>query len=643
MCGIAGFVDFRGISCETTGAKLGRMLGKLNHRGPDDEGVFISRNAALGMRRLAILDLPAGHQPMRDTTGRYTIVFNGELYNYRQMRTVLEKVGYKFTTSSDTEVVLYSFIEFGERCVEYFNGMFAFVIWDEFSDSLFGARDRIGIKPLYIHCGIGPSIAFASELSALLEAVDIPRKIDLRSLAHYLSFEYMPVPFSAISRVERIAPATRFIFDGRGLRRDRYWSPSFVRSENRPPTSWRDYVVELDKRLQEAVGMEMVADVPIGLMLSGGLDSSTVAYYAAQHAQSNSQPMPICFTASFAESSFDESRFAIETANTLGLPLEILNISEADLVDGATAVLSELDEPFADPSMVPTYLLARFAAKHVKVVLGGDGGDELFAGYPTYKAHRAIEIYERILPRFIRSRVLPWFIEKLPSSDRYISIDFKLKRFLAGRGLPAEVRHHRWLGSFSPREQKLLLHPARHLEELDPYEPARLMFNDNDARTLPNKILYCDMNLYLEGGILTKLDRATMRSSLEARVPLLNHRVVSYVLEIPFEFKLRLLKSKFLLKMLMHRRLSDRIVHRPKHGFGFPLSRLLRGPLRDLADRVLERSKIEEQGIFRAKEVRKFIDYHCSGKHDLGRPIWTLMAFQAWYDRIIADVPWGKR
>jgi asparagine synthase (glutamine-hydrolysing) len=611
------------------------MLAALAHRGPDDAGIFDSTPATLGMTRLAILDLVAGHQPMSDSAGRYHIVFNGELYNYRSLRSVLERAGHTFTTASDTEVVLRAFIEFGDRCVEYFNGMFAFVIWDRDAQVLFGARDRIGIKPLYVYAGVGPRLVFAAELTALLEADGIERKVDLAGLAHYLSFEYLPAPHAAIAGVTRLPPATRFTFDRTGLKTERYWSPSFVRSENRPPTSWRDYLPELDRRLEEAVGMEMVADVPVGILLSGGLDSSTVAYYAAKRAEKSAHPPPTCFAVRFTEQSFDESVYAREAAKALRLPIQELELNEEALVGGVQEVLARIDEPFADPSLVPTFLLSRFARREVKVVLSGDGGDELFAGYPTYQAHRAIEVYERLLPRAVRARLIPWVVSKLPVSDRYLSIDFKLKRFLSGRGLPVEVRHHRWLGSFSPEEQRRILSADRRLDELDPYEPARTLYNRNDARSLYNKVLYCDMNLYLEGGILTKVDRATMANSLEARVPLLNHRVVSYVLEIPYEFKLRLFRSKFLLKMLMRGKLPRSIVERRKHGFGFPLSRLLKGPLDPVVRAVLDPEKIRAQGIFDSSAIVEVLGYHRSGRYDLGKQIWTLMVFQAWHDRVI--------
>jgi asparagine synthase (glutamine-hydrolysing) len=635
MCGISGIINFNGLDLDSSTKRLNTMLNTLSHRGPDGHGTYVKEKVAIGMQRLAIIDLNTGQQPFSDSSGRYTIVFNGELYNYKELKLVLEGLGYKFKSTSDTEVLLYSYIEFGKRCVEYLNGMYAFTIWDSEEELLFGARDPFGIKPFYYAEPDKNSFIFASELQALLSAELVPRQIDLPALSHYLSFEYIPCPLSAIRGVFKLPPAYRFVLSRHGFQSERFWKASFSRSESRPPTIIDDYIDDLEKGIERAIELENYAEVKHGVFLSGGLDSSTIAYYTAKQARKLGQELPTCYSVKFSEPSFDESPYAEAVSKKLNLPHKILTLNETDLLNGISIATEKLDEPMGDSSFVPTYLLAKFARQDVAMVLGGDGSDELFAGYQTYQAHSLVELYERLLPRTIRATIIPWLINLMPSSDKYLSIDFKLKRFLSGRGLPIEKRHHNWLGSFTPIEQFDLLHPSRRLLELDSYEPARFHYEESGAKYATNKILYCDMQLYLEGCILTKVDRATMLNSLEARVPFLNKQLANFILEVPFEFKMKHFKTKRLLRKLMKDKLPSSVLNRPKQGFGFPVGKMLKGVMKPRIQEVFDPVKLEQQKIFNPKAVQTILDNHWSGKVDLRKQIWTLLMYQTWFDRTI--------
>lgn len=635
MCGICGTIELKGLERDAASVRIARMVQSIHHRGPDDNGTAIFSKAALGMARLAIIDPSLGKQPLSDSTGRYTIVFNGEIYNYKQLRRVLERVGHSFSTNSDTEVVLHAFIEFKEDCVEHLNGMFAFVIWDDFESTLFGARDRFGLKPLFISQNDRNCLEFGSEMRVFEANSERSARIDLRSLSQYLAYEYLPSPQTMIRNVSRLPAASYFTFSSLGLKIERYWQPSFARSESRPPTLLGDYLTELERRLRAAVEMEMVSDVPIGVLLSGGLDSSTVAYFATEAAKHNGAEMPPAFSVKFEADSFDESKWATMVAKHLSMPHHVLEVSEQMLIDGTLEVLKSIDEPFADPSFVPTMLLSQFTRQHVKVVLGGDGGDELFAGYPTYLAHQLIYYYETLIPRWIRASLIPSIVELLPVSDRYLSIDFKLKRFLSGRGLPIEVRHQRWLGSFSPAEISEILLPEVQFPEADIYDPARHAVVSSGARMDINQVLACDMALYLEGDILTKVDRASMLKSLEVRVPLLNQHLARFVLEMPPEFKIKGLQTKRALRSVMRGKLPDAVLTRRKQGFSFHLGRMLKTGLKPVMMELLSEDRLKRQAIFNPEVVKLLIDDHLSGRKDLRKQLWTLMMFQGWYSKYI--------
>ena len=456
MCSICGIFD-PSPDTRVEPEVLESMNRALAHRGPDDSGTFVDGGVGLGARRLSIIDVEGGHQPVQNEDGSLRIVYNGEIYNHEKLHALLEKLGHHFYTRTDTEAVVHAYEEFGDECVKYLNGMFAFAIWDARRQRLFIARDRFGIKPLH-YAVVGNTLVFGSELKSILQYPGVDRSLDIVALNEYLSFEYVPTPRSIFKNIRKLPPGHTLVFSERGLEIAPYWDISLAKSERRPPVSWREYQEQLRHELRDAVQKEMVSDVPIGVLLSGGVDSSTVLAMMAEARPSDLES----FAVAFEEKSFDESRFARRVAERFGSNHHELTVTSGMMAELVPRLMDFLDEPFADSSVVPTYFLSRFAREHVKVVLGGDGGDEMFAGYPTLQAHRLIEYYERWVPFSLRARVVPRIIDALPVSKNNVSFDFKAKRFIAGRGVP--------LGESSPSLARVV-HAARQSRAFRPRAP----------------------------------------------------------------------------------------------------------------------------------------------------------------------------
>jgi len=629
MCGICGIVSVntpRPIDRDI----LLKMMQVMKHRGPDDQGVYVDEHVGLGSRRLSIIDLVSGRQPIANEDESRWIVFNGEIYNYRELRTYLQKRGHSFRTRTDTEVILHMYEEFGITSVQHLNGIFAFAIWDIPREEIIIARDRMGVKPLY-YTETANQFIFGSEMKVVLAHPDVKRDIDLISLNEYLAFEYVPSPRTIIRNVYRLEPGHILRYNTRGLHIQRYWNISLARSESRPPVNWRDYASGLRDTLKSAVRQELVSDVPVGVLLSGGIDSSTITALMVE-----SYPGTVdSFSIGFEESSFDESRYARMAARYLGTRHHELTFSSRMVAEMVLTITDFLDEPFGDSSLIPTFLLSQFTREHVKVVLGGDGGDELFAGYPTLVAHRLIGYYERVVPWAVRAYVTPRALDLMPVSFSNISLDFRVRRFLSGRGVPLQARHHRWLGSFVDEERSLLLQDWIKPVLRDTYAQAYAHASECDAYLPLNRILYDDVKMYLEGDILFKVDRASMAASLEVRVPFLNRNVVDFVTELPLELKLHRLTGKYLLKKSMERMLPRDIIKRPKKGFNMPVARWLTGELRDLMLYLLSEVRITGQGFFNYAYVKQLLDEHLSHRRDNRKLLWTLLMFQLWYNAYI--------
>lgn len=611
-------------------ALVARMCASLAHRGPDDEGSVQLDGVTLGMRRLSIIDLEGGHQPIHNEDSSIWVVQNGEIYNHLELRAELESSGHVFASRSDTEVLVHGYEQWGEGMVERLNGMFAFALQDRSRGVVILARDRMGIKPLH-YAIAGSRLVFASELKALLADPSLRRGVDPVALDQYLALEYVPSPRSMVRGISKLQPAhtlTWSVRTGSSVLR-RYWSPALGEGVGATDGRGLDEQCEVLRGvLRESVRKELISDVPLGVFLSGGIDSSAVA------AMMTSLGTEVkSFSVGFADRSFDESGFARQVAASLGTEHHEL-VLEPDMLLGLIPRLSSLlDEPLGDASIIPTYLLSEFTRRHVKVALGGDGGDELFAGYPTMQAHRLTGFYGFVPPVVRRGLVEP-VVRRLPVSRGNLSFDYRAKRFVSGIDFPVAERHERWMGSFVAEERATLL-TREVLEEVARSGAGESARDDEVGRGVLNplnRVLLMDMRGYLENDILVKLDRASMMASLEGRVPLLNNDFVAYATGLPLDMKLRGLRSKFLFKRALRGLLPEAILRRPKKGFGIPVAEWFRGPLREQMLTVLSPERMARKGLFEPAAVSRLVRDHLEGRRDNRKQLWTLFAFEMWHD-----------
>ncbi len=618
MCGIAGFVG------KGDEAVLRNMIYSIRYRGPDFQGVSMIDNVGLAQARLSIIDLSSGaNQPFFTDDKNYGMVFNGEIYNYLSVKGDLLKTGkYKFHTVSDTEVLLYAYIEYGLDFLKKINGMFAIAIYDYRKKELLLVRDRMGKKPLYYSI-VSSTIIFASELKALLQHPLVTKELNLNALNGYLTFEYVPTPHTIFKNIQKLEASHYLIFkDGAISKADSYWKVNFQKQS----ISFEDAVGELDKLLNDAVSRRLMSDVPLGVFLSGGLDSSTVAYYS----QKNSFQKIKTFSVGFDEKSYDESSYANLVAKHLGTEHYQQTLTSKQCLELIPEVLGKLDEPFADPSIIPTYLLSKFTREKVTVALGGDGSDELLAGYPTFISEKYASLL-RSSPAFL-VKLLSSVSGMLPANDKNISFDFKVKQFLKGFGYPKQYTHSLWLGSFTPQlKDKLFTADAKskitNTHGMDCID--RYLAEIPDADEF-DRLLYSYYRTYLLDDILVKVDRASMYNSLEVRAPFLDVNVVEFLDTIPKEYKIQGYNTKRILKELMKNKIPDQIISRPKKGFGIPLSAWLRTDLKPLCDKLLSEESLVKQGLFDKQFVNGLKDRHYSGKENNRKLIWNLMIFQEW-------------
>ena len=573
MCGIAGFVGLGDLGI------LRRMTAAIAHRGPDADGHWAEESAGvfLGHRRLSIVDLSGGAQPMWTRDGQLGVTFNGEIYNHAELRAELKARGSVFTTDhSDTEVLLHGYREWGESFTARLNGMWAFVIYDRAKQRLFGSRDRFGKKPLY-YFKEGETFAFASELPALLQHPNCPRDLSPLSLKKYFAYCYIPAPRSIYERVWKLPGGHSFTIDlaSRELKTWRWWefvietSAAAAAGVNDP--GYNDSLCEeIRATLERAVQRRLMSDVPLGVFLSGGIDSSAIAALAAKHVPAGQLNT---FSIGFNEPSFDESSYAQFVAEKLGTR----HRNETLDLDKSVAILPEivarLDEPLGDGSLLPTYLLSRFTRQHVTVALGGDGGDELFAGYDPFRALRAAELYSRLVPRPLH-HAIRLVAARLPVSHENVSFDFKIKRTLMGLSYPPKLWNAVWMGAVEPRDLAQLFREPCDEEEV--YSEAIEAWDRCAQPNLVDRALQFFTNLYLQDGILAKVDRASMLCSLEARSPFLDIEVVDLARRIPWQLKLRGGQTKWILKRALAPLLPREIIDRKKKGFGMPIGRWLR-------------------------------------------------------------------
>jgi asparagine synthase (glutamine-hydrolysing) len=638
MCGIAGWVKLdRQDASPNSEVMLHDMCERIVHRGPDSEGLWIDDQVALGMRRLSIIDLKTGDQPVFNCDRSVVVMMNGELYNYREVRADLAKRGHEFITKTDTEILPHLYEEYGDAMVEHINGMYAFALWDQKKRKLLIARDRFGEKPLYYGVFDGKLI-YASEPKAILAHPSIKPELDLDSLRQYLSYDYVPAPRSIYKGISKLPAAHILTVENGEVKTRRYWDLTWAKpgasngsNGSSASTSFSSKAGELKELLSDAVRMRLVSDVPLGILLSGGIDSSTVAAFATQHATEKVKT----FSIGFEEDSFDESKYARQVATHLDTEHYEDRLSAETAGDLISEIGKWLDEPLSDGSLIPAYLLASFVRQHVTVALGGDGGDELFAGYPMYYAHK-VAAYYKAIPKFVRAGMIEPVVNALPVSTKNMSFDYKAKRFVRASNFDSVTRHHSWFGSFSlDQHQSLLSRDVLANSNGDIYRGPRELIALSDSSNEIEQMQYLDINYYMAEDILTKVDRAAMAVSLETRAPFLDPRVGQFAASIPVDYKLRGSKGKYILKEAVRDLLPKSILDRSKKGFGIPVAEWLKGRLNPLMHDMLAPARLEDQNLFEADYVQKLMREHEAGTASHHKELWTLLVFQLWFENFL--------
>ncbi|MCS7213191.1 MAG: asparagine synthase (glutamine-hydrolyzing) [Candidatus Calescibacterium sp.] len=605
MCGICGIIEKK---TRVDPEILKVMNDALYHRGPDDEGFYINNNIGLASRRLSIIDIQGGKQPIKNEDESIVVVFNGEIYNYIELRELLEKKGHKFRTRSDTEVIVHLYEEKGEYFPEYLNGMFAIALYDQNRNMLVLTRDRAGEKPLYF--GDFPDFfIFSSELKSILKNPKVKRKINLKALNLYLTFDYVPSPFSIIDGIHKLKPGHTLIYSKGQYKIKKYFSMKKIFI----PKS--EVLERLDKLLDKSVKIRLRSDVPVGVFLSGGIDSSLVTYYASKN-----QGKIKTFNISFTDPSFDESKFAKKVSDFLGTEHIEENFDEKKMLEIFPDVSKFIDEPIGDASFIPTYLVSKIARKHLKVVLGGDGGDEIFGGYPTYFSHKIMNIYQMI-PKTIRSKIHK-LASKIPVSHSNFSLDFKIKKFLEGEELKGWERHIAWMGSFSEEEKKRLIVP---------YKESEISLSDFIKEIIPeediNNFFVLDFKTYLSENVLVKLDRASMANSLEVRAPFLDPEIIDFGYSLPEELKVKGFKTKYVLRKLMTvKNFPREIINRPKKGFGIPVAKWINRELKETIYHYFS----GPNNILNTEMLKEILKEHILMKKDNRKKIWSVFVFLLW-------------
>jgi asparagine synthase (glutamine-hydrolysing) len=620
MCGICGLVSLNGGAVDR--GVLEEMSAALIHRGPDSEGVFVDNGTGLAARRLAIIDLETGDQPLSNEDGSVTVVQNGEIYNYRELRSELVGKGHTFRTQGDTEVLAHLYEEHGPGFAERLRGMFAIAVWDGRRKRLVLARDRFGIKPLYYRL-TGDSLSFASELKALVRQPGFSREIDQEALEAFLAFSFVPAPMSIFRDVRKLPPGSVLVWkadQGSDITIERYARPRPAPKSELRTEGEDELAEELRERLRDSVRAHLIADVPVGVLLSGGIDSCMLAALASEAAGQVST-----FTIGFDEREFDERAMARIVAERYGTDHHELLVSP-DAAELMPALAEAFDEPFADSSAIPTYLVSELARRHVKVALSGEGGDELFGGYNYYAGHA---LARRLAPAAWALRPL---VERLPTStDKASSLDWRAKRFVRAARMSPLERHYAWKSVFTPEERDVLVHPDRRAVA-DPLEILRSHYSETEGSDELSRLMGLDLGLFMVDDMLVKTDRASMAHSLEARVPILDPVVAELALALPSKLKVRGLAKKRLLRKAVAPLLPREILEGKKKGFVPPIGTWLREDLRPLTMDVLSPANVRRQGFFRPDVVTQLLEAHAERRADNSRKIWALLTFSLWYD-----------
>jgi asparagine synthase (glutamine-hydrolysing) len=632
MCGICGLVTSSPAGA-ISASLLEAMCRTIVHRGPDDEGIHIGRGAALGARRLSIVDVEGGHQPLANEDGTIWAAHNGEVYNFPELRDELIAKGHRFTTRTDTETIVHSYEEWGEEFVHRLRGMFAFAVSDERNDRVLLVRDRLGIKPLYYTLLPDRTLVFGSELKAILADPRVERRIDLRALDLYLTLEYVPAPLTIFANIRKLPAGSSLEYRQGRVEVRKYWDVTAcpepeLRLGRKDLPAIRD---ELYALLKESVKLRLVSDVPLGAFLSGGIDSSAIVGLMRELGAS---PLRT-FSIGFEEGSYNELKYARRVAERFSTEHEEL-IIEPKALDLTEKLVRHLDEPFGDFSIFPTYLVSQMARRRVKVALSGDGGDEVFGGYEHYQAQKIAAMKSVGAWGPVLSSVL----NRLPPSARKKGFWNKSQRFLKGLEQPAAARHFRWMTFLSLREKDGLyteslqaqLGGLKDVSELDPF---REIYEKLPSFDPLNGELYLDLKTYLADDIMVKVDRMSMATSLEAREPLLDHKLVEFAFRLPGSFKLHGMTTKWIFKKTMERLLPRENIYRPKEGFSIPIKHWLRSDLKHLLLDHLSERRIRDAGLFRYDFIKGMLDAHLGGRKNCSHQLWALLVFEIWKENYL--------
>ena len=601
------------------------MCSTIRHRGPDDDGIGLAENVGIGMRRLSIIDIAGSRQPIFNEDRSVRTVFNGEIYNYRELRKSLSARGHQFRTSGDTETIVHAYEEYGRDFPNHLNGMFGIALHDANTHSLHLVRDHLGIKPLYYYL-TNDFVVWGSEVKALLASGLVNPELDEDAASQFLTWEYVPGAATLMKGVRKLKPGEMLSIDLSTGRADlvQYWDIPPAWASHRSESEWADAV---EHQIVESVRAQMVSDVPLGAFLSGGVDSSLVTS-AMGHAQT--------FSIGFDDPSYNELSYSQEVAEHLGLD-HITEVIEPRVVEMFDSLMYHLDDPIGDFSIFPTYLVSKLARKHVTVALSGDGGDELFGGYDTYVANAMAHRYERI-PAAVRKGIIEPAIDLIPPTSAKKGLVNKAKRFIEGAALSPALQHCRWR-KFIDEDTRIALFTNDALASMKTAPDAHIveLFANAGDRSDLDRSLYVDVKSYLCDNILTKVDRMSMAVSLEARVPLLDKNLVELAFDVPADLKVSGGTTKVLLKKIAARHVPERCVYRQKEGFSIPIKNWLGTQFRPLVDELLGRNRIRDAGLFDVAMVEAFKDQHLSGRFNHSHILWSLIVFEAWRDKWLSS------
>ncbi len=625
MCGIVGIVRNDGKPVDEQ--LLARMNGAIRHRGPDEDGFYINGSVGLAMRRLAIIDLKSGQQPIHNQDRTSWIVFNGEIYNYLELREKLEKLGHTFYTNSDTEAIVHAYDEFGVDCPKHLRGMFAFAIWNTAKQELFLARDRVGKKPL-LYADVNGQLVFGSEFSALLLHPDVSRDIDAEALDYYLAFMCIPAPLTAYRAIRKLEPAHWLRWRNGNVEVGRYWQPDFTKKIDISEEEAGERTIEI---LRDAVKVRLMSEVPLGAFLSGGIDSSAVVALMSQESSERVKT----FSIGFDEQDFSELHHARRVAEHVGADHHEF-IVRPDAVEVLPMLVDHYGEPYADSSAVPTYYVAKETRKHVTVALNGDGGDESFAGYERYIAMGLTEKYRKV-PTFLRESLIREAVNLIPTDATKKSKIKSAQRLLAVVDRPKAGRYMHWMSTFND-ELKEPLYTDSFRQQTQGANATGLLehwFKRANGIGVVDTMLLTDQMTYLPNDLLVKVDIATMAVSLEARSPFLDHHVIEFAASLPQNLKLRRLTGKYLLKKVLRKLLPTENLTRRKMGFGVPIGHWFRGKMQPFLREVILSEKALGRGLFRPEAVKQLVDLHVRAERDYSHQLWTLLMLELWFNRFI--------